>query len=62
MPVAIAGASMGCGVGATAVVLFATATNIAGRLHNSVSGAQILVVALIWAVIAVVNVAYARRR
>jgi CHASE3 domain sensor protein len=62
VPVAIAASSLGCGVGATALVLFATATNINGRLHNSVSGSQILLVALIWAVIAVVNVAYARRQ
>jgi hypothetical protein len=62
VPVAVAAASMGCGVGASAVVLFATATNIAGRLHNTVSNSQLLLVALIWAVVAVVNVAYARRR
>jgi CHASE3 domain sensor protein len=62
VPVAIAASSLGCGVGATALVLFATASNINGRLHNSVSGPQIVLVALIWAVIAVVNVAYARRQ
>ena len=43
-------------------MLLATATNVAGQLHNSVSDAQVLLVALIWAVIAVVNVAYARRQ
>jgi len=62
VPVAIAVSSLGCGVGATAVVLFATATNVAGQLHNSVSANQLLLVALIWAVIAVVNVAYAWRQ
>ena len=54
--------SMAGGVGATAIVVFATATNINGRFENPVSHAQILLVALIWAVIAVVNVACARRR
>lgn len=54
--------STACGLGATTIVMFATATNINGRFNNSVSRDQILLVALIWAVIAVVNVAYARRR
>ena len=58
----MAGSPMVCGLGATAIVVFATATNINGRFHNTVSGAQILLIALIWAVIAVVNVAYARRK
>ena len=62
VPVAIAASSMGCGVAATAIVTFATATNINGRVHNAVSGSQVLLIALIWAVIAVVNVAYARRQ
>jgi hypothetical protein len=62
VPVAIAVGSLGCGIGASAVVLFATATNVAGQVHNSISNGQILLVALIWAVIAVVNVAYARRQ
>jgi hypothetical protein len=61
-PVAVAGVSMGCGVAASAVVVFATATNINGTVHNAVNGSQLLLVALIWAVVAVVNVAYARRR
>lgn len=39
--------------------VFATATNINGRFHNAVNRDQILLVALIWAVIAAVNVAYA---
>jgi hypothetical protein len=60
---AIVGAgSMVGGLGATAIVVFATATNINGTFHNTFSSAQILLVALIWAAIAVVNVAYARRR
>ena len=62
VPVAIAASSMGCGIAATAIVTFATATNINGRVHNAVSGSQVLLIALIWAVIAVVNVAYARRQ
>jgi hypothetical protein len=61
VPVAVAAGSMACGVAATGIVLFATATNINGRFHNTIDSAQILLVALIWAVIAVVNVAYARR-
>jgi hypothetical protein len=62
VPVAVAGVSMGCGVAASAIVVFATATNINGTVHNAVNGSQLLLVALIWAVVAVVNVAYARRR
>jgi hypothetical protein len=62
VPAVIGTVSMAGGVGATAIVVFATATNINGRFTNSVSHAQILLVALIWAVIAVVNVAYAWRR
>jgi hypothetical protein len=62
VPAVIGAVSMVCGLGATAIVIFATATNVNGTLHNTVSHAQILLVALIWAVVAVVNVAYARRR
>ena len=62
VPAVIGVGSMVCGVGATAIVVLATATNINGTFHNTVSRAQILLVALIWAVIAVVNVASARRR
>ena len=62
VPVVIGSVSIAGGVGATAIVIFAMATNINGTLHNTVSRAQILLVALIWAVIAVVNVACARRR
>ena len=69
--------SIGLGVGATAVTLhslFNTSTapkaavNL-GPFHasvmsttTSISTAQVLLVALIWVVIAVVNIAYARRR
>jgi hypothetical protein len=62
VPVAIAASSMACGVAATAIIAFATATNINGRVHNAINGDQVLLIALIWAVIAVVNVAYARRQ
>jgi hypothetical protein len=62
VPVAIASSSMGCGVAATAVVAFATATNINGRVHNALSASQVVLIALIWAVVAVVNVAYGRRQ
>jgi hypothetical protein len=62
VPVAIAASSMGCGVAATAVVAFATATNINGRVHNALSASQVVLIALIWAVVAVVNVAYGRRQ
>ena len=61
VPVVIGAGSMVCGVAATGIVVFATATNVNGRFHNTISTAQILLVALIWAVVAVVNVAYARR-
>jgi hypothetical protein len=60
--VAIGAGSMAAGVAATAVALFATATNIHGRLENSITGQQVALVALIWVVIAIVNVAYAVRR
>ena len=62
VPVAIAASSMGCGVAATAIVTYAGATNINGRFENTVTASQVLLIALIWAVIAVVNVAYARRQ
>jgi CHASE3 domain sensor protein len=62
VPVAIGAGSMAAGVAATGIVLFATATNIDGRLENSIHGQQVLLVALIWVIIAVVNVAYAIRR
>jgi CHASE3 domain sensor protein len=60
--VAVAASSMACGVGATGIVLFATASNLHGTLHNAVSSNQLLLVAVIWAVIAVVNVSYARHQ
>jgi hypothetical protein len=62
VPAVIGAVSMACGVGTRAIVVFATATNINGTFHNTFSGAQILLVVLIWTVIAVVNIAYARRR
>jgi hypothetical protein len=52
VPAVVGASSMVCGLGATAIVVFATATNLNGTFHNTVSDAQILVVALIWAVIA----------
>ena len=69
--------SVGLGIGATAVVLRSwPASGVApkavldlGSFHaslmtstNSVSTAQVVLIALIWAVIAVVNIVYARRR
>jgi hypothetical protein len=62
VPVAIAASSMGAGVAATGIITFATATNVGGTFHNAVSDSQVVLIALIWAVIAVVNVAYARRQ
>jgi len=68
--------SVGLGIGATAVTLHAWPTGgVApkavldlGSFHaslmtstNSVSTAQVILIALIWAVIAVINVVYARR-
>jgi hypothetical protein len=68
--------SVGLGVGATAVTLHAwPASGVApkavldlGSFHaslmtstNSVSAAQVVLIALIWAVIAVINIVYARR-
>ena len=69
--------SVGLGIGATAVTLHAySVSGVApkasinlGPLHgsvmtttSSVSTGQLVLVALIWAVIAVVNIAYARRQ
>ena len=69
--------SVGLGIGATAVTLHSwPASGVApkaivdlGSFHaslmtstNSVSTAQVVLIALIWAVIAVINIAYARRR
>jgi hypothetical protein len=69
--------SVGLGIGATAVTLHAySVSKVApkasinlGPLHgsvmtttNSVSTAQLVLVALIWVVIAVINIAYARRQ
>ena len=69
--------TVGLGIGATAVTLGAAgstsvvpkATVNLGPLHSSVmssttslSTSQVLLVVLIWVVIAVINIAYARRR
>ena len=69
--------TVGLGIGATAVTLGAAGTTAVvpkatvnlGPLHSSVmssttsvSTSQVLLVVLIWVVIAVINIAYARRR
>ena len=69
--------SVGLGIGATAVTLHSLSTTGTvpkavvdlGPLHasvmsstTSISTAQVVLVVLIWVVIAVVNIAYARRR
>jgi len=69
--------SVGLGIGATAVTLHSLsstgtapkATVVLGPFHasvmsttTSISTAQIILVVLIWVVIALVNIAYARRR
>ncbi len=69
--------SVGLGIGATAVTLHSLATTGTvpkavvdlGPFHasvmtgtTSISTAQVILVVLIWVVIAVVNIAYARRR
>jgi hypothetical protein len=60
VPAVIGVGSMACGVAATGIALFATATNINGRLENTISPLQIVLVVIIWTAIAVANVAYAR--
>jgi hypothetical protein len=64
---AMALGSMGLGVGATGVVVAARGSEVGIGIphqvtHNQVSGSQLAVVALIWIAIAVINVAYSRRR
>jgi hypothetical protein len=55
--------SIGLGIGATNTVLSASQTfGVNGGSSNSISGAQVALVALIWIIIGVINVAYARRR
>jgi len=55
--------SMGIGVGATAAVLDLSRTITAnGAVSNTIGGGQVLLAVLIWLVIGVINVAYARRR
>ena len=67
--------SVGLGIGATAVTLRALSTSVVPRASidlgsfraslmantSSISTAQVVLIVLIWAVIAVVNIAYARR-
>jgi hypothetical protein len=66
--VIVALGTVGLGVGATAITLFSnvsvgavTPENV-GAVHISVGAGQLLVLAIIWAAIAVVNVAFSRRR
>ncbi len=59
--------SMGLGIGATSVALSAGGTVRSTGIpptvvHNAAQPGQVWLVALIWIVIAIVNVAYARRR
>jgi hypothetical protein len=54
--------SMGIGIGAAGAVLNAGVSVTGNSVHNAVSGGQIALVALIWIIIGVINVAYARRR
>jgi len=64
--------SIGLGACASAAVLYSGASvgssSVSGSvvsdgaIHNSIGAGQILLVALIWAVIAVINLGYARRR
>ncbi len=54
--------SMGIGIGAAGAVLNAGVTVTGSSVHNAVSGGQVALVALIWIIIGVINVAYARRR
>jgi hypothetical protein len=66
--VVVALGTVGLGVGATAITLLANVSvggvtsNGTGAVHVSVGSGQLLVLAIIWAAIAVVNVAFARRR
>ena len=75
--VALGLGSVGLGIGATAVTLHSLsstgtapkATVVLGPFHasvmsttTSISTAQVILVVLIWVVIALVNIAYARRR
>jgi hypothetical protein len=66
--VIVALGTVGLGVGATALTMFANVSvgavtsSTTGAVHVSVGSGQLLVLAIIWAAIAVVNVAFARRR
>lgn len=55
--------SMGIGIGASAVALNGSQSITAsGAVSNSVGAGQVALAALIWIIIGVINVAYARRR
>jgi hypothetical protein len=61
--VVLALGSMGIGVGATAAVLnLSRDTTVNGATSNAIGSSQIVLAVLIWLVIGVINVAYARRR
>jgi hypothetical protein len=55
--------SMGIGIGASNAVLNSSQSiSVNGAVGNSVGNAQFWLVAIIWIVIGIINVAYARRR
>jgi hypothetical protein len=55
--------SMGIGIGASNSVLNSSQSVSAnGAIGNTIGGAQVALVAIIWIIIGVINVAYARRR
>jgi hypothetical protein len=54
---------MGIGAGVSTAVLNASQSVTAnGAVSNTVGGAQVALLALVWIIIGVINVAYARRR
>jgi hypothetical protein len=54
--------SMGIGIGAASIVLRAGRDIGPGGITTTVSSAQVALVVIIWLIIGVINVAYARRR
>jgi hypothetical protein len=61
--VVLALGSMGIGIGASAAVLdMSRSVTAAGAASNAIGGGQIFLCVLIWVVIGVINVSYARRR
>jgi hypothetical protein len=54
--------SMGIGFGITATVVSAGVDVVGPIVRTSVSAGQVALVAFIWVIIGVINVAYARRR